>query len=81
MEIQDLQQRIVAINDEMSQAKALYMKLEGHLAETHHWLGEIIRKAQEKTDAENNAAVMDNVSGDEENGEIIDEGEEQTPQE
>ena len=27
VEIQDLQQRIVAINDEMSQAKALYMKL------------------------------------------------------
>lgn len=64
MNIEDLQNRVVAINKEMEQTKAIYAKLEGHLAETHHWISEMVKKNQEallqsEADRLQNDAVMD----------------------
>jgi hypothetical protein len=50
---QELQDRVVMINNEMLQLKSNYNKLEGHLAETNHWLMEVIKKeAQEQVDSD-----------------------------
>lgn len=46
MNKEDLEKRIVLINIEMGQFKDNFKKLEGHLAETQHWLDELIKKEQ-----------------------------------
>lgn len=61
MDIQDLQSRIIEINAEMAGLRTSYSKLEGHLAECHHWMGEIVRKKEEI----NQSATMDNVENEE----------------
>jgi DNA anti-recombination protein RmuC len=38
----EIQKRIVDITNEMSNIKTAYGKLEGHLAESQHWLTQII---------------------------------------
>jgi hypothetical protein len=43
----EIQSRIEAINMEMTQTKANYAKLEGHLGEAQHWLVEAIKKETE----------------------------------
>jgi len=47
-----LQQRIIQIDQEMTQTKANYTKLEGHLAESQYWLGQLLKAQQDEVDAE-----------------------------
>ena len=54
MNIEDLQSRIVSLTSEMNQTKSNYAKLEGHLAETQHWLQKLIME-REAFDNENKA--------------------------
>jgi predicted nuclease with TOPRIM domain len=46
---QQLQERINLITNEMTQVRANYSKLEGHLAENQHWLSELIKKEAEES--------------------------------
>ncbi len=46
-----MQKRIISITEEMNKMKALYGQLEGHLAESQHWLKQII-DAQENNKEE-----------------------------
>lgn len=45
---QELQDRMVALTNEMGQVRANYAKLEGHLGETQHWLAAVIKKEAEE---------------------------------
>ncbi len=47
MDKQQLQERIKNINDEMASMRQNYAKLEGHLAESLHWLKGIEQKELE----------------------------------
>ena len=47
MNKEELQQRIVLINIELGQIRNNGIKLEGHLAETQHWLDALIKKEEE----------------------------------
>ena len=40
---EELQDRIIAINNELTATKANQAKLEGHLAEAHHWLATLFK--------------------------------------
>lgn len=40
---EELQERIIAINQELVQTRANGTKLEGHLAEAHHWLATLFK--------------------------------------
>lgn len=75
-----VQQRIQQIEAEMAQVKAHYAKLEGHLGEAHFWLGELLKKELEAVHAalqESGNAVMDEQSGEQGNGEVIEQEPEQ----
>jgi hypothetical protein len=39
----ELQNRIIALNKELADARTATIKLEGHLAEAHHWLATIFK--------------------------------------
>ncbi len=43
MNKQEIQDRIIAINNEMTQLKANYAKLEGHLGEAQHWMSTLLK--------------------------------------
>lgn len=43
MDKEELQNRIIAINKELADARTATMKLEGHLAEAHHWLATLYK--------------------------------------
>lgn len=70
----ELQQRIVAITNEMIQTKANYAKLEGHLAESQHWLTDLVTKEAEADKAEGSEPTE---PMEQENGEIDEQGAEQ----
>ena len=61
MNIEDLQRRAVDITNEMHMTKANYAKLEGHLAETNHWISELVKKEQEIKELENGESEHDNA--------------------
>jgi hypothetical protein len=44
---EELQNRIIAINKELADARTATMKLEGHLAEAHHWLATMFKAEME----------------------------------
>ena len=47
MNKEELQNRIIAINKELADARTATMKLEGHLAEAHHWLATMFKAEME----------------------------------
>jgi hypothetical protein len=49
--IELVQARIVAINQDIELFKTNFSKLEGHLAESNYWLGELLKKAAEEVKA------------------------------
>ena len=48
MNKEELQQRIIALSNDLAQVKANYVKLEGHLEESNYWFMEILKKESEE---------------------------------
>lgn len=71
MNKQELEARIMQIDNEMTQLKANYAKAEGHLAECQHWMMELIKKETEEMVAQEKAAN--------EEGDVIDIPQEDVP--
>ena len=65
-----LEQRISLINIEIQ-------KLQGHLQEANHWLMEILKKEQERLQAQENKALEDAAKLENIDGEVIEQTEEQ----
>ena len=74
-----LQQRIQEINNEMTQMRANYAKLEGHLGECSHWLIELCKKEKEALEqAKQDSETLPTMDGKEqEDGQVNDQAESQ----
>lgn len=59
---QQLTDRIAALNNDMMITRANYAKLEGHLAESTHWLSELIKLESEIVAPENEGNKTENPS-------------------
>lgn len=71
MNKEELQQRIMQIDAEMTQLKANYAKLEGHMSEAQHWMSLLVQGEQ----------ILAPLAEEACNGEANNESAEQTPQE
>jgi hypothetical protein len=68
---EELQQRIMQIDAEMTQLKANYAKLEGHMGEAQHWMSLLVKGEE----------ILAPLAEEANDGEAVDEVAEQTPQE